>query len=301
MPEFAPLGQPKQGVPAARLRKTPRLRELRALLLLIAVLGAHFPARSQALTVPAIGLLQGLRPEVVSSTVMRFHDGVATDALGTTQIAVTRFRDTHAYLEVDLARVGLNGRDTGSFEEGHFFFYLMRSLRDDAVGIVASRAESYGGVTQPPGGPWMMRKLPYGHPYRGEFGGFAPVHVDAWPHPTVIFTDSEYSAPWMALLSGGAHDWEDVDVSRWIPGNARLGHFVFETRDGGHRAPGACFVRSYGGQEVGLLVGESMPRTPSALFSAAVRISSAQRLQYRCSRGSRLSIQVRGFSLTEAP
>jgi hypothetical protein len=279
----------------------PRFARLAVLLLLIAATATPFPARSQALTVPAIGLLQGLRPEVVSSTVMRFHDGVATDALGTTQIAVTRFRDTHAYLEVDLAHVGLNGRDTDSFEEGHYFFYLMRSLRDNAVGIVASRADAYGGVTQPPGGPWVMRKLPYGHPYRAEFGGFAPVHVDAWPHPTVIFTDSEYSGTWMALLAGGAQDWEDVDVSRWIPSNARLGHFIFETRDAGHRAPGACFVRSYGGQPVGLLVGESMPRAPSALLSAAVRISSAQRLQYRCSRGSRLLIQVRGFSITEAP
>lgn len=134
-------------------------------MLLAALLAWGEAAQPQALTAPAVGYLHGLRPEVASGTVLWFHDGTATDALGNTQIAVTRFRDTHAYLQVDLSFVGLNGRDSPhALDDGHFDFYLLRSLSNNAVGIVASRAQTYGGVIPPAGGPWLMRKLPYGIP-----------------------------------------------------------------------------------------------------------------------------------------
>src|SRR6266704_1992820 len=106
------------------------------LLLLLGLLAWAGAAHTQSLTAPAVGYLHGLRPEVASGNVLWFHDGTATDALGNTQIAVTRFRDTHAYLQVDLAIVGLNGRDTAHpLDDGHFFFYLLRSLANNAVGI----------------------------------------------------------------------------------------------------------------------------------------------------------------------
>ncbi len=144
-----------------------------------------------------------------------------------------------------------------------------------------------------------MRKLPYGHPYRAAFGGFTPVHIDAWPQPTVIFTDSEYRSAWMPLVAGSALDWTSVDVTPWVPDNARLGHFIFETRDGGVNTAGSCYVRSYGGQTVGLLVGSSSPTTQSAFMSAPLRLDSTGHLQYRCAAGSRLYIQIRGYSMTE--
>jgi hypothetical protein len=252
-----------------------------------------------SLTMPAPGFLAGIRPEVVSGNVMRFFDGVATDSAGTTQISLTRFHDTGVYMQVDVTTIGLNGRDTGGLEDGHFYFYLLRSLSTGTVGIVASRSISYSGVFPPSGGPWLMRKLPYGHPYRAAFGGFTPVHIDAWPQPTVTFTDGEYSTAWMPLVGGTAQDWTLVDMTPWVPDNARLGHFIFETRDAGYSTAGSCYVRSYGGQPVGLLVGSSSPTTQSAFLAASLRLDSSRHLQYHCTPGSRLFIQIRGYSMTE--
>lgn len=275
------------------------MRLVRPLLALLALAAPALAAAQAALTTPAPSLLSGIRPEVVGGNVMRFFDGVAVDSSGHAQITVSRFHDTASYLQVDVTTVGLNGRDTGGLEDGHFYFYLLRSASTNAVGIVASRSMTYGGVVQPAGGPWAMRKLPYGHPYRATFGGFTPVHVDGWPQPTVIFTDSEYRAAWMPLAGGVATDWTFVDTSPWIPDNARLGHFIFETRDAGHSTAGSCYVRSYGGQSIGLLVGSSSPTTQSAFMSAPLRVDSAGRLQYRCSAGSKLFIQIRGYAITE--
>lgn len=243
------------------------------------------------------GYLVGIRPEPLNGNVMRFYEGSAA-VYPLEQVTVGNpYSPDSKYLEVDVTNVGLNGRDGGGLEDGHFYFYLLKS--SSAIGIVASRAIYYSDVILPPGGPWSIRKLPYGHPYRVSFGGFPPAHIDSWPQPSVLFTDSQYSSAWMAMAGGLAEDWTSVSVSNWIPDNARVGDFIFQTRDRGAGVAGSCYVRSYSGQPSGILVGSTNPWAPFSFLSARVRVNSAGQIEYKCSHGSKLYIQVRGYSMTE--
>ena len=242
--------------------------------------------------------LTGIRPEVFDGHTMRFYEGAASVG-GGTDVAVFYYphSPTSTYLEVDIYNIGLNGRDGGGLEDGHFYFYLLKS--ETETGIVASRAESYSGVIEPEGGPWLVRKLPYGHPYRAAFGGFPPVHISGWPQPSIIFTDSQYGGPWMALANGAATAWTTVPMTNWIPDNARLGNFIFEVRDARLGKAGSCYVRSYNGQATGILIGSTSPMSPFSFMAIELRVDSSRNIQYRCTPGVALYIQVRGYAMTE--
>lgn len=242
--------------------------------------------------------IEGIRPEILDGHTVRFYEGSASVGGGLGLAVIPHPYSTDStYLEVDVFKVGLNGRDGGGLEDGHFYFYVLKS--DTQTGIVASRAEFYRDVILPPGGPWMARKLPYGHPYRAIFGGFPPVHVSGWPQPSMIFTGAQYSGAWMALANGVASTWAAVSLQNWIPDNARLGNFIFEVRDRGQGLAGSCYVRSYGGQNTGVLVGSTSPLSPFAFLSIELRTNSNREIEYKCTAGVRLFIQVRGYAMTE--
>ena len=104
----------------------------------------------------------------------------------------------------------------------------------------------------------------------------------------------------MALANGnGDGAWKIVSLSNWIPDNARLAHLITEVRDGGLGVAGSCYVRSYGGQPTGILVGSTSPSAPFSFLSLEIRTNSDRNIEYRCTTGSRLWIQVRGYSMTE--
>ena len=235
-------------------------------------------------------LLSGCQPDKVSRNVIRIAAGVIGDTRGLEAFILPARR------EVNLDVNGPWGLDTGAPAIGDLFLYVIRNDATGEKAVIASRGKYASTVSYPIG--WsFFRKLPWGCVYNPAWDGIPNFHLAHWPAPYIRFTDSQYAAPWIALAGGGASEWSQIDLSPWLPDNARLAEINCEVRFGSGSA-GSAYIRSYGGQPTGLLVGAANPWS-GAFSTQRLRVTSDRKIEYRVTGGARLYIYVLGYCMTE--
>ena len=197
---------------------------------------------------------------------------------------------------VDLGQIGcLNGADA-VIVPGDLFLYAIHS--DTEAGFLASQSKIAGGVTVPAGFT-LCRKLPWGVVYSPTWGGIPDIHVTHWPSPLITLTHSEATAEYCALSIGAAEDWTDVDLSPWIPDNARLAFLMARMKWGGG-VSGSSYLRSYSEQTTGQLVGSVSSSCGFQTMTTMIRVSSTRKIQYKNnSSGAKLSLYILGYAMTE--
>ncbi len=247
-------------------------------------------------------LLHGMEPDKLSTNVLNINgDGYWADAAGTDFFIYQQ--SLQGLLQVDLTRLGLNGRDAGTLPNsvGDWYIYLLGDPGNtQSTAAVASRSITYGGVdlSNIPSNLTRMRKLPFGFIYNPAWDGIPNFHIPV-SGSFFTYTDSEYAAPWIALANGTAQSWTDVDLSNYIPDNARVAYIKTEVRDGGINAGGSGYLRSYQGQTTGVIAGSSTPAMSSSFSNHFIRVDSLRKLQYKVTGGSSLFITVLGYHMTE--
>lgn len=232
--------------------------------------------------------LSGLEPGKLSTNSIVIQPGSLTGWDG-----ALYERSTAAY--VDLTINGATGLDTGSVSAGDLFLYAIHDATSWC--FIASKAKAAGDVVVP-AGYTLIRKLPWGVIYNPAWDGLPNHHVAHWPSPMITLTDSETSGAWCALSLGTATTWTDIDLSPWIPDNARIAYISCQTKY--LSATGSAYIRSYSGQPTGMLIGSVAANSVFQTNTQLIRISSTRKLQYQLnSPGIRLSIYVLGYCQTE--
>lgn len=240
-------------------------------------------------------LLHGLRPDKQDDQTIRLQPGFCTDSTGN---EILRVPD---YLDITKASQAAGGRDQlAAFSNGDdIFVYLIRNDTTGEVRGLLSASISYGGVTVPSG--WTIkRKLRWGFVLNTAFasGGIPAFHISHVGFPLTTYTDSEYAATWLALSDGDEPNFTDIDLTGYVPDNARLALCAFHTRASG--TSGSAYVRSGSGQSTGFLVGTAHPTNDTrAQLVQPVRVSSTRQLQYKVTGGALLSVEVLGYYQTE--
>jgi hypothetical protein len=235
-------------------------------------------------------LMSGCQPDKVSRNVIRIAAGVIGDTRGLEVFVLPARR------ELDLAIIGPWGADA-PITTGDLCLYVIRNDTTGEKAVIASQSQTFGGIVYPAG--WsFFRKFPWGCVYNLAWDGVPNFHLAGWPNPYIRFTDAQYGAPWTALAAGASPDWAEIDLSPWIPDNARLAEINCEVRYAGSGGAGSAYIRSYNGQSTGLIVGAANPWAGS--FSAQrLRVRSDRRFDYRVTGGARLYIYILGYFMTE--
>lgn len=243
-----------------------------------------------------------MEPDKFSTNVLNINgDGTWADSDG---INIFAYRQAYqGLLQIDFTRLGVNGRDTGSAPNsvGQWHVYLLGDPTNlGYTAAVLSQSITYSGVdrTHIPSNLSCMRKLPFGFIYNPAWDGIPNFHIPA-NGGLITFTDSEYAAPWIALSSGISSAWATVDLSGYIPDNARMAYIKTEVRDRGIGSAGSAYLRSHGGQSTGALAGSSAPGNPASFCNHVIRIDSLRHLSYKVAGGSMLFITVLGYLMTE--
>lgn len=201
-------------------------------------------------------------------------------------------------LLVDMATVGVNGLDTGSPTNGHDYFVYIIENAQGTVAAVISHSITYGGVVLP-AGYTHVRKLRFGFVYNTTRGGIPNFHASHWPMPFVRFTDAQYSAAWMPLAAGKASTWTKLDLSNYLPDNARLVALAVSVRYNNGSA-GSGYLRSYSGQPTGILAGSASPGSPfPGQMTLDLRTDSTRKIEYKTTGDVDMYIQILGYSMTE--
>jgi hypothetical protein len=249
---------------------------------------------AQATPVAPIRFLAGMEPDKYSARVIDINPGSVAEFYGS---ALFNFP---AENKVNLDSVGLWGIDKlPLIEGGDLYLYIAWNQATADYAVIASQSTFQGGVTLPTGYS-IARKLPWGVVYRSAWGGIPNFHLAHWPSPEIRFTDSEYSALWTALSAGTSAVWTDVDLSAWLPDTARMAYIQVETRYIRGGPAGSTYVRSYGGQPTGIIVGSVNPGSEFSNGGAFhIRVDSTRKLQYLANPGTMLFIRVLGYSMTE--
>lgn len=237
--------------------------------------------------------LYGLEPDKFSRNVLNINPGHAFDFYGKT------LYDFPRECQVDLDRQGLWGFDSGTPSDGDgIYLYLVADAASGDYGLIATKSIFQGGVVCPSGYS-VQRKLPWGVIYRNAWDGIPNFHLTHWPMPAIRFTDAEYAAPWMPLGGVSTANWTDIDLSGYIPDNARLADIAAEVRYNGGRA-GSAYLRSHGAQSTGLLVGSGSPTCAlPGMKQMSIRVDSKRHIQYRTTGDALLYLMVLGYSMTE--
>lgn len=255
------------------------------IILFLAVLATAVIAQADS----PMHLLSGCQPDKVSRNVIRIAAGVIGDTRGL-EVFVNPVRR-----ELDLTVIGPWGADA-PITTGDLCLYVIRHESTGEKAVIASQSQTFGGIVYPAG--WeFFRKLPWGCVYNLAWDGIPNFHLAGWPSPYIRLTDSQYGAPWVALAAGASETWATIDLSPWLPDNARLAEINTEVRYGGGSA-GSAYIRSHGGQAVGLFVGSANPSAGS-FTSQRIRVTSTRRIEYRVTAGARLYIYVTGYFMTE--
>lgn len=232
--------------------------------------------------------LNGLEPDKLSSNCLRILDGSFYDSVNNACVSFTTRN------EINLNNTGLLGLDTGSPSNGELYVYIVSNGSD--YSFVASKEKFQSDVVCPVGFS-VVRKLPWGVMYNTAWGGIPNFHLTHWPRPMLTLTDSEATSKWAALGAGNATEWTTVDLSKWVPDNARLVHITCQVR--GTSGAGSAYLRSHGGQEIGQLVG-SVGAGGYNTQTVMIRVDSLRRLQYRVNSSNvQLYIYVLGYSMSE--
>jgi hypothetical protein len=239
------------------------------------------------------GLIAGLEPDKLGPTKLRVRPGSCATAVGRSIISLS------SAVEIDLNRVGVLGRDAGVLEDKQeYYLYILRDARTGAGSILASTSRNYGGVTVPLGFE-VARKLRFGVVFDSKrWGGIPDFHIAHWPSPLVTFTQFEDSAKWDALTEGTSSSFARLSLEAFLPDNARLARV--QTLVHARYKSGAAYLRTFGGQPTGILVGGASPIAGVASVQTMdVRVSSTRQLEYRVSGGASLTVRVVGYSMTE--
>lgn len=238
--------------------------------------------------------IAGLLPGPLNGSVLRITSGEVYDATGAFSV------ENPGNYDIDINASGVGGLDAGSPVNGEdYFVYVLKNATAAEFGAVLSASIIYGGVIVPSG--WsMVRKLRYGFVYDSRWGGIPAMHVSAWPWPIIRLTDAEYSGLWMPLYNTASKNvWTSVNLQPWIPDNARMAFVGAEVRYASGQA-GSGYLRSYGAQQTGVIVGTGAPSTlsPGPRF-LTMRVDSQRNLQFRTTGDVTMYIQVLGYEITE--
>lgn len=259
---------------------------------LLAFVLACFSLSASAQYPAPVRYLSGLEPDKFSSNKLNINPGSVSEFYG------RELFNFPVETQIDLTKTGAWGIDTGAVVTGDLCVYVIWDQSTGDYALMASQAIFQGGVVLP-AGYTVARKLPWGVVYRAAWDGIPNFHLTNWPLPSIRFTDAEYSAKWVALV-GTSPTWTMVDLSAWIPDNARLAYIQVETRYIPGGPAGSSYIRSYGGQTTGLMVGSVNPGSEFSNGGALhIRIDSLRRMEYRVDPGAKLFIRVLGYSMTE--
>ncbi len=234
-------------------------------------------------------VLFGLEPEVLNSTSLALHAGHCADG-GGREIMTIRRRH-----KIDLTKNGLNGLDKGRPRVGQGYYIYVVETRSGEVGAVVSASRFVSEFAK--GRKYsLVRKLPWGFVYQKD--GIPPMHLSNWPKPFTRFTMAESTPKWRVLRRGRSSAWTPVDVSKFVPDNARMAYLQIEVTHKGRRGKSAAYVRVIGGQREGLRVAR-VSKGQTNILTLHQRITSKGIFYYRVDRGAEVNIHVLGYSNTE--
>lgn len=237
--------------------------------------------------------LSGFEPDKLSTNVLNISPGSCANSDSTALFA------SSATLTVTMTTSGVGGLDTGSVANGtSYYIYLIANSTTGALAGLASAGETYGAVTLPTGYE-HVRKLPFGFVYHAvNWDGIPDFHLSGWPRPFIRYTGAEEAAAWRALNAGTSGTFVDVDLSGWIPDNARMAYLLCRTATTG-AGIGYGIIRVLGSQTAGLGVGGVVAGGAEAYSFIHQRVTSDRSLQYKVSGNASLTIFVLGYSMTE--
>jgi len=242
-------------------------------------------------TTPMLLALSGFEPDKLSTNELLINPGWCASSDG------NAFAQLTSILTLDMTRNGLNGLDTSVPENGGgYFVYIVKNESTGEVGAVISNSIIYGGVVVPAGFT-LYRKLRFGFVYSTSRDGIPDFHLSAWPMPIIRLTGAETSGAYCVLNNGVSSGFSDVSLSGFIPDNARMAYVQCITSASG--TAGSAYLRSFGGQATGLIVGSAAPNDLQDRLCLTMRVSSDIKLQYKTIGGARLSIYVLGYEMTE--
>lgn len=251
-----------------------------------------------SINTPLMRLLSGMEPDKFDTNKLNINgEGCWADYDGS-RVWSYRTQD-NGMIQVDMATVGLNGRDQGGAPGtgSDWYLYLCANPSTGHQGAVVSRSITYDGVVFP-SGYTSVRKLPFGFIYRADWDGIPNFHVPAFGG-IITFTDSEDSAKWRVLVGGRSSSWQTISLAGWLPDNARVAYLDIETRDAGLACAGSAYIRSHGGQTSGVLCGSTSPTQPFVCQSRLIRVDSTRNIQYVVTGGAALYIRAAGYLMTE--
>lgn len=240
--------------------------------------------------------LFGLEPEKLSGTQLNLQPGAAADTTG------TEILSTSTALSIDLTASGALGLDTGTISNGTaYYVYLLKKTVDGSLSALVSASITTGGVTLPTGYT-LHRKLPWGFVYRTAAGwgattGIPDFHLTHWPKPFTSFTAFQNASPFQALAAGAATSFTDVDLSLWVPDNAR--YVKIRCAVAYVSSAGTAYVRTYGTQATGIPVSGAFASGQTFYATIDLRVTSSLKIQYKVVGGVSIDIAVMGYSQTE--
>jgi hypothetical protein len=237
--------------------------------------------------------LSGLEPEKSATNTLLINPGSCANSNG------SALYSTSSQISIDLTTTGVNALDTGTITDGvDYFVYLIAPNRGTTLAAVVSASQTYGGVTLPTGYQ-NVRKLPFGFVYNAAWGGIPDFHLTFWPKPFIRLTGAEETSTWRALNSGTATTFTDVDLSGFMPDNARVAYIGCRAETPSAATPGFAAIRVLSSQTSGWSVGNP-PAGFDTYSTLWQRVTSVRKLQYKVTNGTKLSIFVLGYGMTEA-
>lgn len=242
-------------------------------------------------TTPMPLALSGFDPGKLSTNELILYPGWCASYNGES------FAQLTSQIIIDLTSNGVNGLDTGTVTNGYdYFVYIVKNETTGDVGAVASHAKFYGEVVVP-SGYTMYRKLRFGFVYNSARDGIPDFHLSAWPTPIIRLTGAETTSDYNVLNVGSSSSFVDFSLSGFIPDNARMAYIQCITSSSG--GAGSAYLRSFGGQNTGIIVGSSSPGDVQDRLCLTMRVTSDIKLQYRVIGGALLSVYVLGYEMTE--
>ena len=236
-------------------------------------------------------LIQGLKPDKLSTNVLRLYPGVAGSADGLLMVRTT------VNYDIDMSTNGVGGLDTGSPLGGlDYFVYVLRNNTTGAFAAVISNSITYGGVTLP-AGHTHVRKLRFGFIYNVSWDGIPNHDAANWPWPLIRLTGSEASSVWRALNAGTSTTNAEVLCDDWIPDNCRIAMIMVRVACGA--SAGTGYITSSGAGHSNGIEFTGVPNSTYTAYVPAIRVDSLRKLLYKVTGDVALSIFVLGYYATE--
>lgn len=262
---------------------------MRSFVLLLVLLGLCAPAFAQN----PVRLLFGCEPDKLAGTTLNINPGSVADFYG------GRVHNFPGQTSIDLTRIGPWGHDRLLVDGQDLCVYCIEKIATGEQAFMGSPARYATDVVYP-AGYTFVRKLPWGAKYRSSFGGVPDFHLTGWPMPYIRLTGAQYGAPW-AVLPGvaAAGAWRSLDLSGFLPDNARLAEIVVEVRYNSGAA-GSGYVRSPGGSNpTGVFCGSGSPGSIGNTLSLPIRTDSDRHIEWYTTGDVVMWITVIGYWMTE--